>query len=209
MLFSSQEDPRGDHHSWATLLLLRVSTEINFDFQQNFWSKLSKVIGILILMVGIEIPISNQNRNVNIFQWKMLWNFDIDIGIWYQNQNLDVRIKIPTLKSKSKPKFWFWHQNRNWNSDLDIEILTKSDWTFHRNFILTRVNNRNWNRHWNSDFDIEIEIPENWNFNKIMTKLCRDFDFIESKKWLLWKPLHSLITVLNFTLFFLVPESSG
>jgi hypothetical protein len=35
---------------------------INFGFRRNYWSKLSKVIGILISVVGIEIPISNRNR---------------------------------------------------------------------------------------------------------------------------------------------------
>jgi hypothetical protein len=37
--------------------------EINCDFRRNYWSKLSKVIGILISTVEIEIPLNNQNRN--------------------------------------------------------------------------------------------------------------------------------------------------
>jgi hypothetical protein len=43
----------------------------------------------------------------------------------------------------------------------------------------------------NFDFDIESEIPENRNIEiltEIRLKLCRNFDFVASKKGLSWKP---------------------
>jgi hypothetical protein len=74
--FQTEKSVREPYFTLKLLLhrpITRVSTdirfvgipvEINFDFQRNFWSKLSKVIGISISIstVGIEIPISNQHR---------------------------------------------------------------------------------------------------------------------------------------------------
>jgi hypothetical protein len=39
--------------------------DISFDFRRNYWSKLSKLIGISISIsiVGIEIPTSNRNKS--------------------------------------------------------------------------------------------------------------------------------------------------
>jgi hypothetical protein len=63
-------------------IITRFSTKINFvgisigipietslDFRRNYWSKLSKLIGIpiSISIVGIEIPIGNQNQRFYIF----------------------------------------------------------------------------------------------------------------------------------------------
>jgi hypothetical protein len=36
-----------------------ILIEINFEFRRNYWSILSKVIGVSISTVGIEIPVRN------------------------------------------------------------------------------------------------------------------------------------------------------
>jgi hypothetical protein len=122
-----------------------IPIEINFVFRRNYWSKLSKLIGISVSTIKIEIPISNQNRHFVLFQWKMLWNFDIGIEIWYPNWNSDVeieyeikiRIGIPT--SKSKPKFR--HRNRNFD---DVPIYCKFGATFLTS-LLTASMVQDWN----------------------------------------------------------------
>jgi hypothetical protein len=121
-----------------------IPIEINFGFRRTYWSKLSKVIWILIsiLTVEIEIPISNQNIICDLFRWKIsifVWKCCTEIGIPMseskfrcRNRNSDSKIEIGIPKSKSE----FRCRNRNWNPDFDIEteipILTPK---FRRNLV--------------------------------------------------------------------------
>jgi hypothetical protein len=129
------------------------SLELRFDFRQNYWSKLSKVIGILILILTVEIkiPISNQNRIFYLFWWKMIWNFGIWIEMLYRNRNSDVRIEIPIL-------------NPNHNRNSDVEIKTKI-----KILISTsKPKSKFWFGH--------------QNFDKISLEFCRNIDFVNSKQ---------------------------
>jgi hypothetical protein len=124
-----------------------IPIEINFDCRRNYWSKLSKVIGISISTIKIEIPISNKNRIFTYFREKC-----------FEISTFALKFCTVTGIPMSWSKFRFRNRNqnrnsyvemRNRNSDFDIEISTKSVWNFVVILISSIVNNRNWNRNRN------------------------------------------------------------
>jgi hypothetical protein len=90
-----------------------IPMEIYFDFRLNYWSNLSKVIGISFSTVSIEILMSNKIEISTYFSEKC---FEFQHWSWNLVSLTDFRCP----KSKSESEFLYRNLNRNRNSEIPL-----------------------------------------------------------------------------------------